>query len=179
MGRDYSDNSIQRADDLNPAWTCRSCGAPLPHGARFCEMCGQPVAQAETKTWTCRSCGAVLEAGWVYCNICGAKKGELLSEPLLPSAAPGPSANPPVTSGSSAPGPSDNPPTVPGLSAVPPEDLSGLPDHPVPYLGAKPETGDLVINMKHGKASASRPDDCGKKPPALPEGGFFKEAGDL
>jgi len=155
MGRDYSDDRAWGADGFNPgrAEYC-ACGAPLVEGARFCEICGRPVEMPAAKTWTCRSCGAVLEEDWVYCNICGAKKGELLPEPPLPSAVPGPSAGAPANMG-------------------------GLPEQPVPESGIRPETGGLVINMKPGKASASHPDDSGKKPPTLPEGGLFKQAGDL
>ena len=35
---------------------CQHCGNPLPKGAKFCSICGQPQAQL-----TCNNCGNPLE----------------------------------------------------------------------------------------------------------------------
>jgi class 3 adenylate cyclase len=45
---------------------CRSCGADLEPGARFCPSCGTPVSAS-----ACRVCGAELAPGARFCASCG------------------------------------------------------------------------------------------------------------
>lgn len=45
---------------------CHNCGAPLEHGARFCEECGAPVGGG-----ACTACGAAIEPGMEICPVCG------------------------------------------------------------------------------------------------------------
>lgn len=59
--------------------TCPKCGAPAAPGARFCSVCGSPLAvpqqaanQAPTPKF-CASCGAELTPGAKFCTSCGAK----------------------------------------------------------------------------------------------------------
>ena len=50
---------------------CKSCGASLGAGAKFCSQCGAPVnAGAETKKY-CRNCHSELEPGALFCPECG------------------------------------------------------------------------------------------------------------
>ena len=50
-----------------PTYTCRSCGAPLAAGSKFCNECGAP------QTKYCPNCGTELSASSKFCNECGAK----------------------------------------------------------------------------------------------------------
>ena len=45
---------------------CQHCGNPLPEGAKFCSICGQPQAQL-----TCSNCGTPLEPSTLFCSNCG------------------------------------------------------------------------------------------------------------
>ena len=45
---------------------CQHCGNPLPEGAKFCSICGQPQAQL-----TCNNCGTPLEPNTLFCSNCG------------------------------------------------------------------------------------------------------------
>lgn len=45
---------------------CQHCGNPLPEGAKFCSICGQPQAQL-----TCSNCGTPLEPNTLFCSNCG------------------------------------------------------------------------------------------------------------
>mgnify|MGYP001017370345 FL=1 len=45
---------------------CQHCGNPLPKGAKFCSICGQPQAQL-----TCNNCGTPLEPNTLFCSNCG------------------------------------------------------------------------------------------------------------
>ena len=45
---------------------CQHCGNPLPEGAKFCSICGQPQAQL-----TCNNCGTPLEPNTSFCSNCG------------------------------------------------------------------------------------------------------------
>ena len=47
---------------------CKSCGAELKPGSRFCESCGARNAPA-----FCTNCGAKLEPESVFCGNCGTK----------------------------------------------------------------------------------------------------------
>ena len=49
---------------------CRSCGAELTAGARFCAACGAPVSAL------CLGCGAELPASARFCPACGTATGE-------------------------------------------------------------------------------------------------------
>jgi len=51
------------------ALSCRSCGAAVSQGSRFCEHCGTRL----TVDLVCVHCGAVLEADARFCGRCGAK----------------------------------------------------------------------------------------------------------
>jgi class 3 adenylate cyclase len=53
---------------------CASCGTENPTGTKFCEECGNPLAQV------CQSCGTVLRAGTKFCGECGS--------PQIPGTAP-------------------------------------------------------------------------------------------
>lgn len=45
---------------------CQHCGNPLPEGAKFCSICGQPQAQL-----TCSNCDTPLEPNTLFCSNCG------------------------------------------------------------------------------------------------------------
>lgn len=49
---------------------CQHCGNPLPEGAKFCSICGQPQAQL-----TCSNCGTPLEPNTLFCSNCGTPVG--------------------------------------------------------------------------------------------------------
>lgn len=49
---------------------CQHCGNPLPEGAKFCSICGQPQAQL-----TCSNCGTPLEPSTLFCSNCGTPVG--------------------------------------------------------------------------------------------------------
>jgi Mg-chelatase subunit ChlD len=63
-----------------PASTaCAFCGQPLRPQARFCRVCGKPVAQpsssaAPSSMSPCPRCGAALRAGAHFCPRCGARR---------------------------------------------------------------------------------------------------------
>src|SRR4051794_9898935 len=44
---------------------CPSCGAENPDAHRFCDVCGEPLAQ-------CAECGAMGRSGARFCGQCGA-----------------------------------------------------------------------------------------------------------
>jgi class 3 adenylate cyclase len=50
---------------------CRSCGAAIAPGARFCASCGTPVTGS-----ACRACGAELAADARFCASCGTAVGD-------------------------------------------------------------------------------------------------------
>ncbi len=50
--------------------TCPSCGADVRPGARFCRVCGQPLA-ADREPRYCRNCGAPLKDESRFCPNCG------------------------------------------------------------------------------------------------------------
>jgi len=53
-----------------PHERCRSCGAELRAGARFCPICGRPHTQ-ERQPRYCPNCGAQLREGARFCSRCG------------------------------------------------------------------------------------------------------------
>ena len=65
---------------------CTHCGHTLPEGARFCNKCGQPVAQTpaqpekQEQGKKCPHCGQSLMPGARFCTRCG--------QPVAPEAAP-------------------------------------------------------------------------------------------
>ena len=54
------------------AKNCSACGSPLKDGAKFCEVCGAPVAvkRIEQERF-CAQCGNLLKPGTKFCEICG------------------------------------------------------------------------------------------------------------
>lgn len=72
-----------RASAGLPADTCGSCGNVNPSGARFCAVCGDPLAvalsspksarRAADSTALCASCGGRLDVGHKFCGACGAE----------------------------------------------------------------------------------------------------------
>lgn len=55
---------------------CQHCGTPLPEGAKFCSICGQPQAQL-----TCNNCGNPLEANTSFCSNCGTPVTNTITTP--------------------------------------------------------------------------------------------------
>ena len=55
---------------------CQHCGNPLPEGAKFCSICGQPQAQL-----TCCNCGTPLEPNTLFCSNCGTPVGTATTTP--------------------------------------------------------------------------------------------------
>ncbi|HEY4752283.1 MAG TPA: adenylate/guanylate cyclase domain-containing protein, partial [Candidatus Limnocylindrales bacterium] len=49
--------------------TCRSCGADVPAGMKFCVECGTPLSEA------CPNCGTPTVAGQKFCGVCGFRLG--------------------------------------------------------------------------------------------------------
>ena len=72
---------------------CASCGTENPTGTKFCEECGNPLAQV------CQSCGTVLRAGTKFCGECGS--------PQIPGTAP--ASAPTATAAAYPAGPSPSP----------------------------------------------------------------------
>lgn len=52
---------------------CSNCGAELQENAKFCMICGTPVASSEN---IC-SCGTKLDKGMMFCPVCGQKASEV------------------------------------------------------------------------------------------------------
>lgn len=52
---------------------CANCGAELVPNSRFCNQCGEAVAQNSAGTVSCPVCGAVLPSNSKFCNSCGCK----------------------------------------------------------------------------------------------------------
>ena len=78
------EGSNRRASAALPADTCGSCGNVNPSGARFCAVCGDPLAVARSLTEVgaeagglpprlCASCGARLDVDHRFCGACGAE----------------------------------------------------------------------------------------------------------
>src|SRR5208283_5109771 len=61
---------------------CTSCGSDNLPGTKFCEECGNPLAQA------CPSCGTALRAGTKFCGECGAPQGPVASPAAVAPAPP-------------------------------------------------------------------------------------------
>lgn len=55
---------------------CQHCGNPLPKGAKFCSICGQPQAQL-----TCNNCGTPLEPNTLFCSNCGTSVTNISTAP--------------------------------------------------------------------------------------------------
>lgn len=56
---------------------CTNCGAELAPNSRFCNQCGEAVAQTAAELLSCPVCGADLPVNSKFCNYCGCKlKGE-------------------------------------------------------------------------------------------------------
>ena len=55
---------------------CQHCGNPLPKGAKFCSICGQPQAQL-----TCNNCGNPLEPNTSFCSNCGTPVTNTITTP--------------------------------------------------------------------------------------------------
>jgi ribosomal protein L40E len=77
--------------------TCRKCGAENASGAKFCQMCADPIAAGDSadrnslsttvvfslepsETQVCPICDAANEGGWAFCQQCGSKLGESESD---------------------------------------------------------------------------------------------------
>jgi len=75
--------STRGASAVLSADTCGSCGNVNPPGARFCALCGGPLAAAPASSTSgrepsgadgnCASCGARLDVGHKFCGTCGAE----------------------------------------------------------------------------------------------------------
>ena len=50
---------------------CKSCGATLAAGSRFCNICGTPVEGK--RSVNCPACGALLPENSKFCSSCGSK----------------------------------------------------------------------------------------------------------
>lgn len=60
---------------------CEKCGAIIPYGSMFCNICGGkldekqesviPVANSNEKK--CKKCGATLDEDSLFCTVCGTK----------------------------------------------------------------------------------------------------------
>lgn len=77
--------------------TCRKCGAENAAGAKFCQMCADPIAAGNTadrnslsttvvfslepsETQVCTVCDAANEGGWAFCQQCGSNLRESESD---------------------------------------------------------------------------------------------------
>ncbi|MFX1510255.1 MAG: zinc-ribbon domain-containing protein [Promethearchaeota archaeon] len=71
---------------------CARCGATLKESAKFCTVCGNPVAgaqsaltpQSPTRELKCTNCGLPLKAGTKFCTKCGTA----IEEPTTPTPTP-------------------------------------------------------------------------------------------
>lgn len=62
---------------------CDNCGAIIPYGSVFCNVCGgkmdekqgnvMPIPAINPNEIRCKNCGAVLEDDSVFCTACGTK----------------------------------------------------------------------------------------------------------
>ena len=52
---------------------CKQCGAALDINSRFCNQCGEPVADETESIVTCPVCGTKLTINSKFCNACGTK----------------------------------------------------------------------------------------------------------
>ena len=68
---------------------CQHCGNPLPEGAKFCSICGQPQAQL-----TCRNCGTPLEPNTLFCSNCGTPVNNTSTTPEAEKTSPTQKTNP-------------------------------------------------------------------------------------
>ncbi|MBE6740799.1 MAG: hypothetical protein E7570_00695 [Ruminococcaceae bacterium] len=71
--------SVQRKPAVNNSGVrCSKCGAILPTGSNFCDLCGAPARQinsannAVRSNFICKNCGAALIQGSRFCGKCGA-----------------------------------------------------------------------------------------------------------
>ncbi len=77
------EESNRRVSAGLPADTCGSCGNVNPSGARFCAVCGDPLAVVPSSPKSarkpadsaalCVSCGATLAVDHKFCGACGAE----------------------------------------------------------------------------------------------------------
>ncbi|MCJ7795671.1 MAG: zinc ribbon domain-containing protein [Thermoleophilia bacterium] len=75
--------SKRRVSAVLSADTCGSCGNVNPSGARFCAVCGDPLAVAPASSKSvrepadtggmCASCGTRLDVDHRFCGACGAE----------------------------------------------------------------------------------------------------------
>lgn len=60
---------------------CENCGATIPYGSMYCNVCGKKADEKQGDTEPavnanapkCAKCGALLEEGSAFCTACGAK----------------------------------------------------------------------------------------------------------
>ncbi len=83
---------------------CRSCGAELRDGAKFCEACGTKVPEEKPEKSFCTSCGKELAPDAAFCTFCGAKKNARPVQPLRETP-----SNPPSVSERQVPAEKDVP----------------------------------------------------------------------
>ena len=64
---------------LEGSMLCESCGAVIPYGSMYCNVCGKRADEkqeddaAGTSQSKCKKCGAVLSDGSLFCTACGTK----------------------------------------------------------------------------------------------------------
>jgi hypothetical protein len=65
---------------------CKSCGAEIPEGSKFCGKCGAP-SQPETRASAlkCSKCGKDNPAGTKFCTGCGGSLGQASETVAQPS----------------------------------------------------------------------------------------------
>lgn len=69
---------------------CENCGAIIPYGSMFCNVCGgkldekqeaaAPVVNSNPNEAKCKKCGALLEEDSLFCTVCGTKVDEVEGE---------------------------------------------------------------------------------------------------
>lgn len=71
----FSMGVVNKRTELNEKTElkCKQCGAELENNSRFCNQCGEPVADEMETIVTCPVCGTKLTINSKFCNACGTK----------------------------------------------------------------------------------------------------------